>query len=222
MILHGSAASSGFDPARSDLDVFAIVDEKLDEKQFARVGSVILSISGDPHPLEFSIVTLDSLVNWKRPCPHLMHFAEKKRSRFEEGMFTPESPTDDDLTMHMVVARSRGIDLLGTFPVTDLPEIPRSEYLAAIEGDFEWAQSRDEDLADYVFSNACRTLAFLRDGLVLSKSEGRRWCEERGIEESNIVAVVIKALQGEDASLVRSARPRTELDTAEVIVPSGP
>ncbi|XOV88807.1 MAG: aminoglycoside adenylyltransferase domain-containing protein [Pseudomonadota bacterium] len=195
VILHGSAASSGFEPTRSDLDVIAIVDNSLDNQQLLQVGTGILQISGAPHPLEFSIVSLDALTNWRHPCPHLMHFGEEMRSRFEKRLFKPESHTDEDLAMHMVVARSRGIDLLGNFPVSQLPEVPRSDFLAAVLSDFEWAQNQDKDLSDYILSNACRTLAFLRDGLVLSKSEGRQWCKERGIEEAKLVAEVTRELQ---------------------------
>ncbi len=198
VILHGSAATSGFESTRSDLDVFAIVDKRdLDHQEMSQVGTGILAISGDPHPLEFSIVARHSLVNWQHPCPHLMHFGEEKRARYEQGVFGPQSPTDEDLTMHMVVARRRGIDLLGTFPVTELPMIPRTEFLKAILSDFVWAQNQDEDLADYVLSNACRTRAFLREGLVLSKAEGRQWCAERGIDPATIVAEVTAELQRE-------------------------
>ena len=198
VILHGSAATSGFEPTRSDLDVFAIVDKSdLDHHEMSQVGTGILSISGDPHPLEFSIVARHSLVDWQHPCPHLMHFGEEKRARYEQRIFTPQSPTDDDLTMHMVVARSRGIDLLGTFPVTRLPEVPRTEFLEAVLGDFVWARNQNEDLRGYMLSNACRTRAFLREGLVLSKVEGRQWCEERGIDPATIVAEVTEELQRE-------------------------
>lgn len=200
VILHGSAATSGFEPDRSDLDVFAIVEVDPDFRQVARVGSGILAISNTPHPLEFSLIARRDLVNWHAPCRHLMHFGEENRGRYQRGACVPLSPTDDDLTMHMVVARSRGIDLLGEFPVTRLPRVSRTEFLAAVLSDFEWALNRDEDLSRYILSNACRTLAFLRDGVVLSKSEGRQWCDERGIDLANIVAEVMDALRGEIAA----------------------
>lgn len=200
VILHGSAATSGFDANRSDLDVFAIVDCDPELHQLAQAGAGILQISNAPHPLEFSVISMRHLECWKHPCPHVMHFGEDMRKRYQQGQFAPQSLTDDDLTMHMVVARSRGIDLLGTFPVSKLPMVPRTDFLTAVLSDFEWAYKQQEDLGSYVLSNACRTLAFLRDGVVLSKSEGRLWCEERGIEIDNIVAEVMNELRREVAA----------------------
>ena len=195
VILHGSAASAGFEPDRSDLDVLAVVNADPKEQELAQVGKGILLISGDPHPLEFSIVSNHALVNWQHPCPHLFHFGEGHRDRFESARFLPQSPTDDDLAMHLVVARTRGIDLTGTFLANELPEIPRSDYLAAILSDFEWAMDQDEDLSDYVFSNACRTLAYLKDEVILSKTEGRQWCADRGIDATTLVENVMHELR---------------------------
>jgi len=200
VILHGSAASAGFEPDRSDLDVLAIVNGDADKWQLAQVGKGILMISSDPHPLEFSIVSHQALMNWQHPCPHMFHFGEGDRERFESARFLPESPTDHDLAMHLVVARARGIDLTGTFPVSELPEIPQSDYLAAVLSDFEWAQDRPEDLSDYVFSNACRTLAYLRDEVILSKSEGRQWCADLGVDASTVVEIVTRELRRIEAS----------------------
>lgn len=194
VILHGSAATTGFEPGRSDLDVLAIVSGNTDAEELAQAGRGILTISADPHTLEISVVALRHLKNWRHPCPHLLHFGEEQRARYESGEFAPLSETDDDLTMHLVVARARGIDLLGTFQLTELPEIPRLDYLSAILSDFEWAEKRDTDLTDYVFSNACRTLAYLREGVVLSKSEGRQWCTDRGVDAATVVAVVKREL----------------------------
>ncbi len=194
VILHGSAASAGFDPDRSDLDVLAIVDGNPGEPELAQLAEGILLISMDPHPLELSIISRDALASWQHPCRHLFHFGEEHRVRFESGRFLPESPTDEDLTMHLVVARERGIDLTGTFPVSDLPEIPRSDYLSAVLADFRWAEEQQEDISDYVISNACRTLAYLKDGVILSKSEGRQWCAEHGVDATAVVEHVVEEL----------------------------
>ncbi len=195
VILHGSAASSGFEPDRSDLDVLAIVNAVPEHHELARVGRGVLLISQDPHPLEFSIVCRNALENWQHPCPHVFHFGEDHRERFESAQFLPLSPTDSDLAMHIVVACARGRDLSGPFRVSNLPDIPRSDYLAAVLSDFEWALEQDEDLSEYVYANACRTLAYLRDGVVLSKSEGLQWCEERQVATATLIDRVISELR---------------------------
>lgn len=180
--------------------MLAIVNTDPDEKTLTRIGEGILAISNDPHPLEFSIISRRALLDWQHPCPHLLHFGEDKRAAYEAGLFAPLSPTDEDLTMHLMVARERGIDLLGTFPVDDLPKIPRTDYLAAVLSDFQWALNQDEDFSDYVLSNACRTLAYLQDHVILSKSEGRQWCKDRAIDTASLVAIVTEKIQREVGS----------------------
>lgn len=197
VILHGSGASSGFDPERSDLDVLVIVDGEPLAIALQKVGREVLTLSGAPHPLELSILSSSALQRWHHPCPHLFHFGEDKRQRFSAGLFAPEASHDEDLTMHLVVARERGIDLLGSFPVGGIPAIPRADFLAAVLSDFEWAETQSVDLSDYMFSNACRTMAFLREGLVLSKSEGRQWCEDSNIDKSSIVPLAMEGLRKE-------------------------
>lgn len=187
VILHGSAATTGFEPARSDLDVLAIVTGEPDSEELRQAGREILAISCHPHPAEISIVSSRNLTEWRHPCPHLLHFGEEHRPRFKAGDFTPASQADADLAMHFVVARARGIELLGN---SKLPVVPRSDFLAAILSDLEWAEQHGEALQDYMVSNACRTLAYLREGAVLSKPEGRHWCAAHGIQTASVVDVV--------------------------------
>ena len=197
LILHGSAATSGFEANRSDLDLLAITDSPLTTTQLQILGAGILDISIDPHPLEFSVITNHDLANWSHPFPHQFHFSEDHREDFEAGEFAPQSSTDEDLAMHLTVAKARGLDLLGAFPVETLPDVPRRDFLAAIMSDFEWASQRDEVLDRYLFSNACRTLAYLKEGLVLSKTEGVEWCRDHGTDTTNIITDVEHAIQRE-------------------------
>jgi streptomycin 3"-adenylyltransferase len=199
VILHGSAATSGFDPARSDLDILAIVTETLTPDDQQALGVGLLAISGDPHPLEFSIVIEYDLAHWSHPCAYAFHFSESHRSAFAVGRFSPQAAHDEDLAAHFTVAKARGIDLLGAYPRARLPEIPRHDYLAALLGDFEWAARHTDDLHDYMLANACRTQAYLQTGQVLSKREGLDWCRAQDIDMAAVVADVIAALRREIA-----------------------
>ncbi len=195
LILHGSAASAGFEVERSDLDVLAIIDGQLTQIQRESIGKGVLLISNEPHPLEFSVVAKRDLDNWSHPCIHQFHYGEDKRERFSEGSFKPKVSRDDDLAMHFTVARARGVDLLGTYPVERLPVVPREDYLSAILSDFEWAPRQEEDLGQYVLANACRTMAYLHSGAILSKSEGVEWCRDNEIDTSRVVGDVTTKLR---------------------------
>ncbi len=197
VILHGSAAMAGFEPGRSDLDVLVIVNCDPGSEELAQSGQAFLTMSGNPHPLEASVIVMSDLKNWRHPCPYLLHFGEEERRRFESDDIAPLSATDKDLAMHLVVARTRGIDLLGTFELASLPEVPRADFLSAVLSDFEWAEEQDGNLKDYTLLNACRTLAYLQEGVVLSKSEGRQWCTDRNIDTAAVVALVTRELRRE-------------------------
>lgn len=85
------------------------------------------------------------------------------------------------------MARARGLDLLGTYPAERLPIVPRDDYLSAILSDFNWAQTQREDPSQYTIANACRSMAYLDNGALLSKSEGVEWCRKINIETSTVV-----------------------------------
>jgi hypothetical protein len=195
IILHGSAATSGFDPAHSDLDLLVIVTRALSPGQYQALGMALLRISGRPHPVELSVVTQATLAQWTHPCSYEFHYGESQRVRFAAGQFVPQYADDGDLAAHLTVAKARGVDLLGTYPPAQLPDIPRTDYLAALLSDFGWAADQAENLDDYVLANACRTLAYLQTGEILSKTEGVDWCCEHAVDMSTVVAAVVSALR---------------------------
>ena len=177
--------------------MLAIIDGHLTETQRETIGKAILLISNEPHPLEFSVVAEQDLDKWVHPCKHHFHYGEDQRRRFLEGRYKPEAQADEDLAAHFTMARARGVDLLGTYPVERLPIVPRGDYLSAILGDVEWAQTQHEDFGEYAIANACRTMAYLDSGALLSKSEGIEWCRKNNIELSSVVDDVRKKLRFE-------------------------
>ncbi|MEZ5550961.1 MAG: DUF4111 domain-containing protein [Pseudomonadales bacterium] len=195
VLLHGSLAMAGFDPQRSDLDVLVIVSSRPLDTQYAQLGRLLPEVSGAPHPLELSLLLEDNLHPWRHPCPHLLHYGESHRQDFAQTRVTPHQDADPDLAMHLTVARHRGVDLLGSWPPSNLPEVPAADFLAAIRTDFLWAANRPDELRDYRLANACRTLAYLEQGLVLSKSEGMDWCRQRDIKPADALVSVAARLE---------------------------
>ncbi len=162
VILHGSAATSGFAPGRSDLDLLALVDEGLSDEPRQRLGAGLLA--GQAH-----------------------------RARFTQGDAPPTAGSDEDLAAHLSVARARGIALLGRLDTAALPMVPRRDYLRAIASDFAWAERAG--LAAYAHANACRTLAYLRSGEILSKHEGLAWCTDQGVDSAHVLEAALLELQ---------------------------
>ncbi len=85
---------------------------------------------------------------------------------------------DGDLAGHFTVAIRRGVALLGPPAREALAEPPWADYLDSVISDVldpkygVWQGCAHPASA---VLNACRTLAAVREGLVLSKAEGGRW-----------------------------------------------
>jgi streptomycin 3"-adenylyltransferase len=200
-LLHGSAAMSGFEAARSDLDVLVIVDGRLTARQRTALATALLRLSATPHPVELSVVTTAALAAWRHPCPYEFHFGEGQRLRIARGEVAPQSVGDPDLAAHVTVARARGVDLLGRYDPVGLPVVPRTDFLAALLADFAWARTMPGDRDAYRHANACRTWAYLCTGQVLSKTEGIQWCRAQRIDRTDIVERVEARLRRELGAL---------------------
>ena len=180
--LHGSLALGCFNPDRSDIDLLVIAQRVLTAADRLRFARAMLDCSGQPRPVEISILLVDNLRPWRHPCPYEFHFGESWRQRFADALAAdepdlplPEPRTDPDLAAHVTVARARGVALFGAPPAETLPQVPHADYLDAILADFAWCRENAPESDVYVVLNACRVLAAARHRLVLSKSEGGEW-----------------------------------------------
>lgn len=67
---------------------------------------------------------------------------------------------------------------MGPPPEHLLPEVPPSDFLRSVVSDLRWAFARFDVDPVYAVLNACRVLAFLHDGAILSKDEAVPWALE--------------------------------------------
>ncbi len=180
--LHGSLAMGCFHPQRSDIDLLVVTRNRMTVDEKWHVAELLLRWSANPRPIEISFLTLHNLHPWRYPTPFDFHFSEDWRERFKEQMAddgwrmgNDEPRTDADLAAHITVTLHRGICLYGR-PIADVfPSVPTEHYLASIVDDFEWAKDRIAANPVYFILNACRVLAYLREGRICSKDEGGEW-----------------------------------------------
>ncbi|MEM7226727.1 MAG: nucleotidyltransferase domain-containing protein [Pseudomonadota bacterium] len=118
--LHGSLASGGFDPARSDIDILVVARRPLDEATRRRLAACVCARSGHPCPVEVSVLAAAALQTWCYPPPYEFHFGETLRRGFEEGLESTDwSPApsrtrgDPDLAAHITHLQSDGVALAG-------------------------------------------------------------------------------------------------------------
>ena len=207
VVVHGSIALADFHLGQSDLDMLAFV-ERADVAQLRDVAHLMLAESGQPAPIEFSLVPYAALTPWVHPAPYLFHYSETWRVRTQQLLADPQHDwravrTDPDLTAHMVVAHRAGVVTAGQV-VLPLPS--RADALAAVWYDIADAVNQVVDEPVYVILNLCRTACWLRDGVVRSKSAGGRALLPHLTGEAHAVVAAMLALRdGDDVPMPAAA-----------------
>ena len=174
VVLHGSLALGDFRPGQSDVDVLVFVDWPLTRVQAQGLATGLLAVSGQPTPIEVSVLERGVLAAWVHPAPYLFHYSEAWRTRMTQMLADPATEwlaerTDPDLTVHVVVSRQAGIVLHGS---VDWPVPSQADALSAVWYDIATAEVDVAVNPVYVILNLCRTLWWLEHGVVLSKSAG--------------------------------------------------
>lgn len=197
--LHGSLAMGSFSLGQSDIDVLVITDNSMAEDTKRAIGALLLQLSDAPAPIEISFLQRSDMLPWRYPTPFALHYSEMWRDRVSYDLQTSEWPAwrapqrgDPDLAAHITVTQQRGVVLHGA-PIRDVfPVVPRGDYIDSIMKDVDEGLSAIQKNPVYAVLNACRTLAFLRDGCVLSKDEGGAWALQHAPAELH--SVIMNAL----------------------------
>jgi len=220
--VHGSLALGSFSPARSDLDVLAVVDEALDTDAKLLVADLLLRVSCAPYPIELHVLTRAQLRTWRHPSPFELHYGEGHREGFALdplNRLATMSATDADLAAHLTVARKAGIALVGPPPADVFPEVPFDDYREALGTDLEWARTVRSAL--YGILSPCRVWATLATGEVHSKTSGASWALDRLPEDMRpLVQAALTSYTGAGESIeVDEAARQRLLDYIEAQLP---
>lgn len=187
--LHGSLAMGCFNEESSDIDVLVVVNGAMTLEDKRCIGSSLMELikKFSANKLELSIVTMDVLQNFHYPTPYELHFSNEHVDDFTGGEFDLMKQREDaDLAAHFMIIKNRGICLYGE-PISSIfPDITDEDYLKSIAQDFDWSYNNimrgQEDgtcrVPVYAVLNACRMLAFIKDSLIASKTEGGQWAIE--------------------------------------------
>jgi streptomycin 3"-adenylyltransferase len=180
--LHGSLAMGCFNPAQSDLDVLVVTRAPMSLAMKRDIADHLLRASRQPAPIEVSFLALAMLTPWRHPLRFDLHYSEMWRDAYMRDLagegwrsWNARDQRDPDLSAHITVVRQRGIALYGPPAASVFPEVPETDYIAAIMSDVTEALDRIYADPVYAILNVCRTLAFLQMRRVLSKEEGGQW-----------------------------------------------
>jgi predicted nucleotidyltransferase len=180
--LEGSLASGGFQPARSDINVIAVVKENIDISLKRGLVELLLRISNMPRPLDVYVLAEKDLSPLQLPLSFELHYNEQLREAMQQEMrdgswqhWNDTTHSDSELTISLAILQRSGIVLSGK-PIEDtLPAIPETTFREALVQSLEVARARlPQDPIAFVL-NACRTIAYWQDGSVLSKDAGGNW-----------------------------------------------
>lgn len=211
--LHGSLAMGCYCPGQSDADLLIATELTLEPAARRDLVRALLQLSGDPAPLEMSILRRADLTPWQYPTPFDLHYSEEWRDQMacdvaDDGWrrWGPPPNGDPDLAAHITVLHARGHCLHGASIDAVFPVVPRAHYVASLADDAEWALERAAENPAYAVLNACRTLAYLREGRVLCKAEGGAWAlQHLRLGERPLVEAAMAAYTGDAVETDRFA-----------------
>ncbi len=178
--LHGSAVMGCFNEKKSDIDLLAVVKEVIPDEAKRRFMdmTVALNALAPEKGIEMSVVKKAVCRPFVYPTPFELHFSTGHLRWYETDpldYIAKMKGVDWDLAAHFTIISRRGKRLFGE-AIEDVFEEPaRAYYIDSIWRDVEGAEEDAADNPTYVILNLCRVLAYLREGLVLSKREGGDW-----------------------------------------------
>ena len=189
MVLHGSLASGGFDPQRSDIDFLIVTREELPEEIVAELRQMHAGITAGGMPwadhIEGSYIPLEALRCYD-PA-RAVHPALRVDGSFEVDGHGP------DWIIQRHIIREKGIVLAGP-PVRDLidPVSPNELRRAQLGILREWwtppfanpERFNTAEYQAYAVLTMCRALYLLDYGEVAAKADAAAWaqraCGSRG------------------------------------------
>lgn len=177
LYVHGSVVMNCFNPKQSDVDFLIVVKNKISVEDKKKLASILVNQEYSfEKGIEMSVVTKDNTKNPTFPTPYELHFGKELIGEYINGDFDFEKErTDPDLPAHFMVVNKRGITFSGLAKEEVFGEVSRDMYLQSLMYDFGEFEENMENNPVYAILNACRTLAFVNGGLVLSKKEGGEW-----------------------------------------------
>lgn len=195
--LHGSLAMGCFNPEKSDIDLIIIIEKNISDEQKMKFMERVVALNeqAPAKGLEMSIVLRKYCNPFVYPTPFELHFSPTHLQWFcdkPQDYVQNMRGDDKDLAAHFTIIRQYGITLYGEKIENVFEEVPRKDYVDSIWEDVRGAKEEIVNQPMYITLNLCRVLAFLRDGLYLSKREGAEWAMKHLPTEHS--AIILSAL----------------------------
>jgi hypothetical protein len=173
--LHGSLALGGFQPARSDINIIAVVTGEIASVLHGELLQLLVLVSNRPRPIDIYIVTEKALFTFQPPIAFAFRYNEQLRYPPQHAPSNAAPHVDPALTIFLTVVQRSGIVLAGR-PVTEtIPPIPEAAFRDALARSIQAAQAHLPQNPSAFVLNACRTIAYLQEDTLLAKDAGGAW-----------------------------------------------
>lgn len=178
--LHGSAVMGCYNPAKSDLDLIVVVKKSMsDADKKAYMNMVVdLNSQGPAKGIEMSVVKQSVCKPFAYPTPFELHFSITHLDWYRNdpnNYVSKMKGEDKDLAAHFTIINHRGKCIYGASILDTFADVPTQDYIDSIWEDIANAKDEIADNPMYLTLNLTRVLAYLKDGVVLSKKDGGEW-----------------------------------------------
>ena len=178
--LHGSAVMGCYNPAKSDIDLIVVVKDSIPDAVKRSFMDMVVELNGKgpAKGIEMSIVRQSVCSPFVYPTPFELHFSVAHLDRYRkdpDDYIAKMKGVDKDLAAHFTIITHRGKCICGA-PIKEVfADVPVRDYIDSIRNDIADAEEEISDNPMYLILNLARVLAYMKDGLVLSKKEGGEW-----------------------------------------------
>ncbi len=178
--LHGSAVMGCYNPAKSDIDLIVVVKDSIDDSVKRAFMDMVVELNskGPAKGIEMSIVKQSVCNPFVYPTPFELHFSVGHIDWYKndpDDYVSKMKGEDRDLAAHFTIINHRGKCLYGSSIKDTFADVSVQDYIDSIWNDIADAEEEITDNPMYLILNLARVLAYLKDGLVLSKKEGGEW-----------------------------------------------
>ncbi len=182
--LHGSYAMGCYNFKTSDIDLIIVINHDIsdDIKILCMNESIKFNNKLGGKGFEMSIVKKEFCNKDIYPIPYELHFSSFHLEEYRENPIKYISEMqgfDEDLSAHFKMVLHRGKKLYGKEIKDVFSDVPDEYYLKSVLYDIrDYNNEFVTNNLVYVILNLCRTLAYVKERLILSKQEGGEWAME--------------------------------------------
>lgn len=176
MYVHGSYAMGCFNAVKSDLDYIIVCETEPDAETKRQIMDATIAFEriAPAKGLEMHLMRRCDCENYVHPPYFCLHYSGAHTLAYlsdPDNYISYMYGRDIDLGAHLTVLTNRGLRIAGSDIADVFGAVPKEAYVDSVMSDMDWSES---DCMYHVL-NRCRTLALMKDGLVLSKREGALW-----------------------------------------------